>query len=77
MPKKKTFEDRMLELEKIIEQLEEGEVDLESAVDHYQKGVTLHKALKGELDKMEKKVEILTGDGDETRDFEHNDGESS
>lgn len=74
MAKKITFEERMAKLEKLVEDLEDGELTLEEAVDHYQRGVKLHKELTGHLERMERKIEILTADG-ETVPFEGEDGE--
>ena len=50
--KKITFEDRMRRLEKLVEDLEEGELTLEEAVDHYQKGVKLHQELTEHLARL-------------------------
>lgn len=69
MGKKITFEEQMAKLEKLVEDLEEGELTLEEAVDHYQKGVKLHKELAGHLERMERKIEVLTADG-ERKPFE-------
>ena len=62
MAKKPGFEDRLAELEKIVAALEDGELSLEQAVEHYQKGTKLHRDLRGHLDRMEKRIEQLTAD---------------
>lgn len=74
MAKKITFEEQMAKLEGIVDALEQGELTLEEAVDHYQKGVKLHKELTAHLGRMEKKIEMLTADGG-TQDFEDSDVE--
>ena len=63
MAKKPGFEERMQELEKIVDDLERGELTLEDSVEHYRKGVKIHLDLKTHLAKMEKKIEELTSDG--------------
>lgn len=62
MAKKPGFEDRLAELEKIVASLEDGELSLEAAVEHYQKGVKLHRELRGHLDRMERRIEQLRAD---------------
>ncbi|MCB9833295.1 MAG: exodeoxyribonuclease VII small subunit [Planctomycetes bacterium] len=62
MAKKAGFEDRLAELEQIVASLEDGELSLEQAVEHYQKGIKLHRELRGHLERMEKRIEQLTAD---------------
>ena len=52
--KELTFEESLKQLEKIVEQLESGEVDLEKSVKLYEKGMLL----KNLCDKKLKKVEM-------------------
>jgi len=61
---KKTFEESMNELEKIVENLEKGEMPLESSIEAFQKGVELSKSLSKVLDEMEKKITVLIEDED-------------
>ncbi len=63
MAKKIGFEQKMADLEKIVSDLEEGELSLEDAVAHYQKGVKLHQDAQGMLNAMEKKIEAVTAAG--------------
>lgn len=56
---KKTFEESMNELEKIVEGLEKGEMPLETSIEVFQKGVELSKSLNKILDEMERKITIL------------------
>ncbi|PQQ67556.1 exodeoxyribonuclease VII small subunit [Acetivibrio saccincola] len=56
---KKTFEQSMNELEKIVEDLEKGEMPLETSIEVFQKGVELSKNLSKILDEMERKITIL------------------
>lgn len=56
---KKTFEQSMNELEKIVEDLEKGEMPLETSIEVFQKGVELSKNLSKILDEMEREITIL------------------
>ncbi|MFT7618086.1 MAG: exodeoxyribonuclease VII small subunit [Planctomycetota bacterium] len=64
MAKKVGFEQKMMDLEKIVSDLEVGELSLEEAVAHYQKGVKLHQDAQRMLNVMEKKIEAVTATGE-------------
>ncbi|ETY74524.1 exodeoxyribonuclease VII small subunit [Lactiplantibacillus fabifermentans] len=49
-----TFEDNLNNLETIVNQLEQGDVPLEQALDQFQKGVALSKQLQATLEGAEK-----------------------
>ena len=54
------FEKALERLEKIVEDLEAGNIELEDALKKYEEGVRLARACQKKLDEAEKKVEILT-----------------
>ncbi len=56
MPK---FEDSLQRLEKIVSELEKGEVPLEKALSLFEEGVALSGACRKELEQAEGKVEVL------------------
>ena len=56
----KTFETSMNELEKILNELESGELELAKSLDLFEKGVNLYKDCKGQLSVVEKKISELT-----------------
>lgn len=56
MPK---FEDCLQRLEKIVDQLEKGEIPLEQALKLFEEGIQLSNSCRKELDEAEGKVEIL------------------
>lgn len=59
-----SFEDAMEQLEKIVEQLEEGDVPLEEAIDIYKKGMGLSKLCHDKLKNVEEQLtQIVTQDG--------------
>lgn len=56
MPK---FEDCLQRLEKIVQELEKGEVPLEKSLTLFEEGMQLSAACRKELEEAEGKVEIL------------------
>ena len=66
MPKKKTFEENLQELEAIVTKLENGDVALEDAIEAFQQGMILSKELQKTLDSAEKTlVKVMQADGTE------------
>lgn len=57
-----TFEKALEDLESVVEKLEKGELSLNESLALFEKGVKLARYLRGELEKAEKKVEILLKD---------------
>ena len=62
MAKKKTFEDSMTQLEKIVEDIEDGDLPLETALKKFEEGVRLSKFCFDKLDETEQKVSQLLND---------------
>ncbi|MGO3731719.1 MAG: exodeoxyribonuclease VII small subunit [Vagococcus sp.] len=61
-----TFEESMAELEKIVKQLETGEVPLESALAQFQKGIELSKVCQDTLTSAEETLtKIMADEGQE------------
>jgi exodeoxyribonuclease VII small subunit len=54
-----TFEKALTELEHIVEKLEKGGLSLNESLALFEKGVKLARYLRDELEKAEKKIEIL------------------
>lgn len=68
----KTFDESLVDLEKIVTQLEQGDVPLEEALDKFQEGISLSRDLKKTLqDAEETLARIVTADGSEEI-FENN-----
>ena len=61
MPKK-TFEDAMAQLERIVQELESGDLPLEKALKKFEEGVRLSKFCFDKLEETEKKITVLTKD---------------
>ncbi len=62
MAKKKTFETALIELEKIVRQMESGDICLEDAVKKYEAGIKQSNYCLDLLDKTEKNLSMLTVD---------------
>ena len=68
-----TFEKALQELEQVVAKLEKEGVSLNESLALFEKGVKLARFLRGELDKAERKVEVLLKDdkgGLKTEDFD-------
>lgn len=62
MTRKKTtsvFEDSMQELEKLVEQMEQGDISLEESLKAFERGIKLTRACQQSLQEAEQKVQIL------------------
>ena len=55
----KTFEQSMKQLERIVQELESGDLPLESAIKKFEEGMKLTKLCSKKLDETEKKVSLL------------------
>ena len=71
------FEKALERLEKIVEELEEGNVSLEDALKKYEEGVKLSAVCQKRLSQAEKKIEILTRSLDGTQKREAFDPEEA
>lgn len=63
------FEDKVKELETIINELENGEIDLEDSIEKYTKAMKLVKECDEKLKSIEEQVNKMIVDGKE-EDFE-------
>ncbi len=62
MPRKKSatlFEDSLTELEKIVEQMEKGDITLEESLEYFEHGIKLTRTCQKALQEAEQKVQIL------------------
>lgn len=56
---KESFEQQFKELEKLVADLESGEVQLDEGLEKFKRGLVLAQALKAKLTEVENKVEII------------------
>tara|TARA_B100001057_G_scaffold491058_1_gene580525 strand:- start:657 stop:896 length:240 start_codon:yes stop_codon:yes gene_type:complete len=61
---KMSFEDAMRELEKVVSDLERGDVPLEQSIALYERGAQLKQRCQTKLKEAEEKVALITQDGD-------------
>ncbi len=59
------FEDYLKKLEKIVQQLEEGELTLDESVKLYEEGMSISKICLEKLNKAKQKIEQLVVEGEE------------
>ncbi|QQK75926.1 exodeoxyribonuclease VII small subunit [Salicibibacter cibarius] len=74
---KQTFEADMKKLESIIQQLEEGDVPLEKAIEMYQTGMKLSKRCHDQLQSVEKQMDRIVNDTGESVPLELEDQQSN
>jgi len=55
----KTFEQSMKQLERIVQELENGDLPLEKAIKKFEEGIKLTKLCSEKLDETEKKISVL------------------
>lgn len=64
------FEDKIKELETIINELETGEIPLEESIEKYTKAMKLVKECDDKLKSIEEKVNKMVSEDGELTDFE-------
>ena len=67
-----SFEQALEKLESLVDRLESGDLPLEEALSAFEQGVALTRRCAGQLDDAERRIEVLTreGDGVVARPFE-------
>ena len=58
---RKTFEESLAELQKVVADLESGETGLEQSMERFEQGIALLRSCYQILDRAEQRIEILTG----------------
>ena len=66
--KEDSFEDKMQELEKIVTELEKGELNLDESVKKFEKGMNISKQCSKMLEDTEKKITILLENNGEIKE---------
>ena len=69
MAEKKKFEDKINELETIINELESGNISLDDSIKKYTKAMTLAKECDQELKKIEEQISKIVNENNEMEDF--------
>ncbi len=71
-----TLEKTLNDLEKLVEELESGDLPLEDAMKKFEEGIKLTRGAQSALKEAEQKVEVLlksAGGGESLEDFEPDD----
>ena len=80
LPKNLTFEAALARLQEIVEELEDPEKGLESALELFEEGVALSRFCRGKIDEIKSRVEVVlkeTPEGFATKELEALDGEDA
>ena len=59
---KKSFEQSLRQLEKIVQELESGDLPLEKAIKKFEEGIQLSKFCSRKLDETEERINLLMQD---------------
>lgn len=68
--KEESFEEKMEELEKIVTELEKGELNLDESVKKFETGMKISKECSKMLEDSEKRITILLNDDGEVTEEE-------
>lgn len=60
----KTFESSLMDLEKIVRELEQGDLSLEESLKLFEDGVKLSRECQERLNQAERRIEVLLKDSD-------------
>ena len=69
MTKETKFEDNLKELETIIQELENGEIDLDSSIEKYTKAMKLVSTCEKKLNEVEEKVNKILNENGNLENF--------
>lgn len=72
-----TFEEQLAQLQQIVNQLEQGNIPLEEALEQFQEGIKLSKQLQSKLTNAEKTLGHLIDDDGNEQVYEGNDDDPS
>ena len=75
--KEPSFEEQLAQLQAIVNQLEQGNVPLEEALQQFQEGIKLAKKLQGKLNDAEKTLGHLIDDDSNEKVYEGTDDDPS
>lgn len=70
MEKKEKFEDKMKEIESIINDLENGNIDLDESIEKYTKAMKLVKECDDKIKNIEEKVSKIVLENNTVKDLE-------
>ena len=65
LQKEKTLEEAFEKLGELAERLEDSETSLEDSFRYYEEGMKLVKSCHDKIDRVEKQIQVLGGEGEE------------
>ena len=65
----KTFEENMVELQEIVEKLENGDVNLDDAIEEFQKAMDLIKSCDAKLKEAEETISKIVDENNDIVEF--------
>ncbi len=68
MKENNSFENKMLQLEDVVNMLEKGEMNLEESMEKFEQGMKLTKECNQMLEEAQKKITILLEDNGEIKE---------
>ncbi|GGI39960.1 exodeoxyribonuclease 7 small subunit [Mammaliicoccus stepanovicii] len=71
MAKEQTFEEMMVELEKVVGKLDEENISLEESIELYQRGIELSSKCETKLKEAEEKVNKLVKSEGDSNESDH------
>ena len=69
------FEDAIKQLESLVQDLEQGDLDLDCALEKFEQGIKLIRTSQAKLDQAQQKVSMLMQESDTLLPFENKDNE--
>ena len=63
--KELSIEEAFVQLEEVLKQLEEGECSLEESFRYYEEGMKLVKSCHDKIEKVERQIQVLSGEDEE------------
>ena len=63
-----SFEQALRNLEKIVSQVEQGQIGLEDSIEKYEQGMSLIKHCRSILEQCEKRIETINKDANKSKD---------
>jgi exodeoxyribonuclease VII small subunit len=61
VPAERPFEESLADLERVVRDLEDGQLGLDEALARYEEGIALIKQCHGKLEQAEQRILLLTG----------------
>ena len=71
-PENLSFEEAINELSQIVNEMEKGELPLDAALKHFERGIALASASSNKLEQAQQKVQLLMGQNEQAQLVDYN-----